>query len=116
MMATKLKDMALTAEEMDEQASPFSSMRDMNLYPYGLCLSLSNKELEKLNLDHECEIGDFIHLFAMAKVTSRSISDTGSGEQCRLELQITHMGLESEDDEDQEVMEPKKMGRARLYK
>ena len=72
----------------------------VNEYPYGLCLCLTHEECEKLDLDDgDVEIGDMIHLFAMAEVTSVNKSkDPQTGDSCtRIELQITHLGLEDED-------------------
>lgn len=67
--------------------------------PYGLCLCLTETELEKLDLEEECEIGDVIHLFALAKVTSVSKQDSGDGPKCRIELAITDLAVEDEDNE-----------------
>lgn len=70
-------------------------------YPYGLCISLTQDDLAKLDLDSDCEIGDMIHMFAMGKVTSISKSANASAkdDNCRIEIQITHLGLEDEDHE-----------------
>lgn len=102
-MLPKLQDMRRTDEEKQEatQISP----ANINEYPYGLSICLTEGELEKLGLEGDCEVGDMLHLFALAKVTSVSKNDTGSGEKCRIELQITHLGTESEDQEDEEFSE-----------
>lgn len=77
-------------------------------YPYGLCISLCEEELEKLNLDIEdAAPGDMLHLFCMAKVTSVSKNDTENGNTCRVELQITHIAAESEDEENERSAEEK---------
>ena len=74
-------------------------------YPYGLCLALTEEEMAKLGLDGDLpSVGEMIHLCAMAKVTSVSESereDTGGNKTkcCRVELQITHLATESEDEE-----------------
>lgn len=78
-------------------------------YPYGLCLCLTKPELEKLGLGDDCEIGDFLHLVGMAEVTSISKSANATGENsCRVELQITHLGVgdleEDRDDEESEYV------------
>jgi len=74
-------------------------------YPYGLCISLTDQELSKLKLDVP-DAGDMIHLFAMAKVTSVSQRDEADGTKCsRVELQITHLGLENEDAEEMDEEE-----------
>lgn len=80
-----------------ENLSP--SISDMPDVPYGLCICLTEVELDKLNLDDDCEVGDLVHLFAMAKVTSVSKTDTGNGAKCRIELSIVALEIEDEDDE-----------------
>lgn len=69
--------------------------------PPGLCICLTETELAKLGLEADCDVGDMIHLFAMAKVTSVSATDTGSGTRCRIELAITDLAVEDEDDEEE---------------
>lgn len=93
-----MKDMARTTEEKVEAMMP-TVPADMPDYPYGLCISLTEAELEKLGLDDECEVGDMIHLFAMAQVTSVSKTQNDGGNCCRIELQVTHLGCEDEDTE-----------------
>lgn len=100
MIITKMVDMAVPAKSLEEKyKGPMPSDTGTPLYPYGLCLSLDEDVLAKLDLDQNCEVGDLIHLFAMAKVTSVSMRDTQEGKSCRIELQITHLGLEDEDEE-----------------
>jgi len=78
------------------------------IYPYGLCICLTSDELEKLDLDADAEVGDMIHITAMAKVTSISKRATTEGEDCRIELQITDIGLENEEEEgDEEEIDPR---------
>jgi hypothetical protein len=100
----KMIDMAKTPAEVNEAVKSMSApvsatVNDMPVYPYGLCISLEEDELEKLKLDGVCEAGDMIHIAAMAKVTSISQRDTEGGVKRRVELQITHLGTEDEDKE-----------------
>ena len=104
MYSVKMMDMGKTPEEVKEEQkkydAPMSISDTVNRYPYGLCLSLTDVELAKLKLDIP-DAGDMIHLFAMAKVTSVSQNENTKGEKCcRVELQITHLGLENEDEEE----------------
>ena len=71
-------------------------------YPYGLRICLTHKELEKLGLDANCEIGDMIDIRAFACVTSVSVNKTDGGEECRIELQIEKMAVEDEESEIEE--------------
>lgn len=90
---TRFVDMARTAKEMTESTSPIGSFMNSPLYDYGLTLCFSNETLEKLHLNDDVEVGDMLDIRAMAKVTSVSKNDTGDGEKCRVELQLTHIGL-----------------------
>src|SRR5690242_10130946 len=102
----KMVSMARSPEEMREKMEQMASapMPDAPTFPYGLCITLCDDELEKLGIDKDDmpEIGDSIHLFAMAKVTSVNQSANESGDQRRIELQITDLGCENEDDENDE--------------
>jgi hypothetical protein len=90
-------DMTRTDEEKTmERFGDMAPSIDVPDVPYGLCICLTERELDKLDLDDDCEVGDFIHVFAMAKVTSVSKSDTGNGPKCRIELAIVSMELEDE--------------------
>lgn len=108
----QMVDMARQPEK-EQQESPV--MPNAPIYPYGLCISLSQDELEKLNLEPECQVGDMIHLLAMAKVTSISQYETTESANCRIELQITHLGLEDEDSEYVKRNPKRKLNFSRLY-
>ncbi len=65
-------------------------------HPMGLCVTLTEREMEMLNLEHPSDIGDTIHLNVMAKVKRITKSD----ESCTVECQITDMMVaENETDE-----------------
>ncbi len=93
-------DMARTPAEQVEEVQEMA-MPSVPEYPYGLCLRLTEHELEKLGLPDTCNIGDTLHFVAMAKVTSVSKREDG----CSVELQITDMSAENEDEEGQEALE-----------
>lgn len=97
----KFVDMAKDAKEMKEDMSPAEMPQPV--YPYGLCLCLSQDELDKLDLENDCEPGDMLHMHCLAKVTSVSKNDTTDGPKTRVELQITAIACESEDDENEEA-------------
>jgi len=108
-MFGKLADMKMSDKEKAEFTTPSAPV-----YPYGLCISLGNDELEKLGVEEEDEIcvDDMVHLKAMAKVTSHSVRDTADGSDRRVELQIVFLAIE--DEEDEEVEKPKRT--SRFYK
>jgi hypothetical protein len=68
-------------------------------YPYGLCISLGKEELEKLGITALPKVGGEMMITAKAVVKSTSAYDTqGEGQDMRVELQITDMGLGQTDD------------------
>lgn len=101
----KMVDMARSQSDIKKELANYPSpVSDAATYPYGLCLSLDEEILDKLEIDGDCEVGDMIHLVAMARVTSCSESEreTADGKKtssCRIELQITSMGVENESTE-----------------
>jgi hypothetical protein len=97
-MFSKMVDMR-RSPDVEKEAAPEPVAMDAPAYPYGLSICLGNEELEKLDLDPSCEVGDTIDLRAFAKVTSVSMNDYGGKPQHRIELQITQLAVENEDDE-----------------
>ena len=99
MYSVSMADMAKTPEEVKEDSEPMAPV-SVNRYPYGLCLSLDQDDLEKLSMPLDAEVGDMIHVMAFARVTSVSKQELADGKcNCRVELQITHLALEDEDQE-----------------
>ena len=105
-------DMARSPEEAKDAMPMAAAIGDTPKYPWGLSISLTQDELEKLDVDHsDWEVGNVFHLHAFAKVTSISENETENGKCCRVELQITHLaGIESEDEENEEYERPKLSG------
>ena len=69
-------------------------------FPYNLRISLTERELKKLDLDpKDAEVGGMIHGFFMGRVTSVRIDPD---EKCCVEIQIEDLGIESEDEENEE--------------
>lgn len=111
MYFSTMVDMAKPIEQVKEETSPPKSLGDRApttpVYPWGLCISLDDDTLTKLKLDSEMpSVGEMIHLCAMAKVTSVSENEqedgNGGKKTCRrVELQITHLATESEDEENE---------------
>lgn len=104
--------MALDKEEQTEMMNPSPPM-----YPYGLCISLCDDEIEKLNLDTtDVSVGDLIHMHSMGKVTSISQrDDENSGSCCRIEIQIIAISAENEADEDEEAESNMKSRSSKFY-
>jgi hypothetical protein len=92
---SRLVDMSMDDEDILDMCCPIP-IKDKPRYPYGLRICLTHKELEKLGLTPDCEIGDMVDLRCFAVVTSMSIDETQSGPTCRVELQIEKMMVENE--------------------
>jgi hypothetical protein len=112
---TKMISMEKTPEQVNREmgdgpGAMTAKLADMPRYPYGLCLNLESEQLDKLGIDGDCDVGDLIHLCAMAEVTDISKRKMENGdERLRIELQITHLAtLENEDREDDASMKAKK--------
>lgn len=103
------------AQEPREEGEDYSSP-SLPMYPPGLSICLYQEQLDKLDLDDDVEPGDMVHLFCMAKVTSVSKRDTADGPDCRVELQITHIACENEDEENEESEAPRRMDYDKFYK
>lgn len=97
---TRLVSVELTDEEKLDAIRP-PGIENQPDYPYGLRISLNEQTLKKLDLEADCEIGDYIDLRALARVTSVSLGDhPDRGKTCCIELQIEQLAVESETDED----------------
>lgn len=102
MADTSLHDMAKTPKEKAESEYPMAICPRDDDYPYGLSICVTHDELAKLDLDDECEVGDMVSFCAIARVTSVSKSESEtSGKTCRIELQITHMGVDDVESSDE---------------
>lgn len=97
----------MTSMEMDDEDKIDACMPmpcERADYPYGLRLSLTEKELEKLNLDDdEAEAGGLIHGHFMGRITSVSREDREGKKSCRVEIQIEDLSIEAESEEDKEA-------------
>ncbi len=122
---TSLIDMAQTPDDVKKDVASYPApMCDAKpsapVYPYGLCIALTEKELAKLKIDELPKTGDTIHLCAFAKVTAvseneREDTDGKKTKCCRVELQITQLATESEDDEHVVTERKESARRGRFY-
>ena len=97
---SKLTDMELDDEDKLDMSLPAVTASERPTrpeYPWGLRISLCEKELKKLGLKAEdAEIGDMIDMRAFAIVTSISMSKNESADGscvCRVELQIQKIAV-----------------------
>lgn len=93
-----LVSMELDDEEKMDMAMP--SMEQPN-FPWGLRISLTSDELEKLGIDvKEASVGDYFQIRALCCVSSISSNDTAKGPCDRLEAQIEAMSVPDLEDGD----------------
>lgn len=111
-------DLAMSKKETEDKYSSLAAQPDKPLYPYGTSLCLTDDELDKLNLDANCEVGDRLFLGCIAEVTSVSKNATTDGERNRVELQITHMAVEDggEEEVEQPMSQSRKVDYGKFYK
>jgi len=95
--------MVSMARSREEKISALEEAMPMPMeaaeYPYGLCIFLDERDLEKLELEHDCQVGDTLHFIAMARVKSVSENKYNGKESCNVQLQIEEIAVESESDE-----------------
>ena len=97
--AKQMVSMELDDEEKYDAPQPIK-MANKPDFPYGLQLCLDEKQLKKVGLDADCEVGDVICLRALGRVTSVSNHDNGNGPQSRVEIQIERLGVEPDSEDD----------------
>jgi hypothetical protein len=82
-----------SAPEREEM--PGEMEYDEPRYPYGLCISLGKDELEKLGITSLPKVGTEMMIMAKAYVKmTRAYETQGAGEDIGIELQITDMEIQ----------------------
>jgi len=71
---------------------------DLPDYDYGLCGSFNKESLDKLDLDSDVHVGDYLHIHSFAKVTGVHMKP-GSDEIDRVDWCLTHVCAEDESSE-----------------
>ena len=94
-----MQDLKISKKEAKEANKPSTSYEDQERYPYGLRLDLNNDTLEKLGITKLPAVGTMLMFEAKAKVVGSRQSATESSDNRSIELQITHLDLEMDDDE-----------------
>ena len=97
-MMVPMVSMELDDDEITDTVLPIPT--DAPRYPYGLCITLTKAEFDKLGIDPSvAQVGGLVQLNALARITSYSCNETQNGEDCRCELQIEDLGIPSDDEE-----------------
>lgn len=77
------------------------SVSDCPDYDYGLCGSFNKESLDKLDLDEDCHVGDYLHIVSFAKVTGIHMK-AGSNEIDRVDFCMCHIAVEDESEESED--------------
>jgi hypothetical protein len=102
MKVRRMVSMELSDEEQLDCVMP-TPICDRPKFPWGLRISLCEKDFDKLGLDPQsAEVGGMIHGHFMGRITSVSHNDTEGGDNWRVEIQIEDLEIESEDEENEE--------------
>lgn len=102
---SKLVDLELSDDDKLDMALPCGPGEKPKGpdYPWGLRISLTEKELEKLDLDvKDADVGDLIDMRAFGVITCISQNDGDGGKCCRVEIQIQKLAIEDELKEDED--------------
>lgn len=102
----KFVDMELDDEEKQDFAVACGPKPLVPEYPWGLRITLTEKELDRLGLDPEgAAVGGYMHGHFMACITSVTSEKYEGGDRHRIELQIEKLAVESptEDEENAEA-------------
>lgn len=92
-MADKLVDLAYSKAEQKEEQKEYAQ-GEPPAYPWGLCISLEKRELDKLGITSMPPVGTQVTYTAVAVVTSVNQSAReGEDEESRVGLQITQLQI-----------------------
>ncbi len=88
-----------------EKETPEAMEKVEAMYPNGLQLRMDNDELEKLGIDvNKVEIGEEVHIEAVAKITSISKYETENvGSMNGVSYQITEIEIRTDTGEDKQA-------------
>ena len=99
-------DLALTPEEIEEQQTLNTPLAEAPKYPYGLSISLDEKTLEKLNVDHgSWEVGDMFPVDVILKITGKNVNESQDSSRVCINMQIVAMKAEEVPEEKEEAEE-----------
>lgn len=99
----QMVSMEMTDDEVADMNTPIAiPMKDRATYPYGLRISLTDKEFERMGIDSsDVQVGGTLHMHAMGTITSVSRNDFEGKQSERVEIQIEKLDIECEDSENE---------------
>ena len=96
---SSMVDMRRSEEEKRDDMMPMAAESQPDL-PYGLCITFTERELEKLDLDDDVEEGDLLDIRAFARVTSVTKHSADGKRCCRVEMGLEQLAVENETTEE----------------
>ena len=88
-------------KEPDPMGLVQPSVSDLPDYDYGLNISFNQESLDKLGLDDDVAVGDFIHIHCFARVTNVN-QPPGAEKPDRVSMVMTHICCAEDEDEENE--------------
>jgi hypothetical protein len=84
-------------QEAEREEMPGEIEYDEPMYPYGLCLSLEQDQMEKLGITALPSVGTEMTITAKVFVKGTSAYETQGGKDMSMQLQITDMEIGASD-------------------
>lgn len=84
-------------QEAEREEMPGEVEYDEPMYPYGLCLSLEQDQMEKLGITALPSVGTEMTITAKVFVKGTSAYETQGGKDMSMQLQITDMEIGASD-------------------
>lgn len=104
-------DLTYTKAEKKEEAKEYASPGPAMDYPWGLCLHLEKRELDKLGITELPGVGDEFHIAVIAKVTQVAQQSGADRDDSKsVALQITMAQILDHESAKEEAAEYKKAG------
>lgn len=97
-MTDMKRDLGDKLSEASKDGMMMSGLSDLPDYDCGLCGSFNKESLDKLDMDSDVNVGDYLDIRSLAKVTSIHMKP-GSNEIDRVDFCMTHIAVENEDEE-----------------
>ncbi len=94
-----MQDLKISKKEAKESNKLSTPYEDQERYPYGLRLYMNNYSVEKQGITKLTAVETILMFEAKAKVVGSRQSATESSDNRSIELQITHLDLELDEDE-----------------
>jgi hypothetical protein len=95
----KMVSLKLSKKEKKDLIKPGILKED---YPYSTRITIEDDQFKSLPIYDNVSVGDSVTIKAKAKVTriseSESSSENGSNDHCSVELQLTDIGVEPDND------------------